>query len=605
MTKCKNDPLYKKKTIELFHRDPLFAFNAFFYTYDTRKRPLHFIPFATWDYEDEMILELVNSIEGREDCLIEKSRDMGVTWTVLEVFQWFWLKPGGGYDFLCGSRKEDYVDKQGDPRTHFAKLRFNLYKLPKWLMPRNFKPRRDDNYMKLVNYDTGAAITGESNNANFSTQGRYSAILFDEFAKWESTDESAWTAAGDASPSRIPVSTPFGAGGQYYNLATGGKTKRLRYHWSRHPEKGAGLSCIWPPKNDVDREELEREGKWKPLETLSSPWYEKELDRRGPLEIAQELDIDYLGSGNPIFDGKAWRNLMFYHEAGLAPVKWMSLDIEGLVAREVPKPLDNEGFLVIFANYRKDFQYVIGADVVEGVEGGDYAVIKVLNRETKDVDATYFSPVDEVTLARICYIISKTFEGNEAPWLAIETNGPGLATFDKADELGIENLFMMPKYDTAKGGVSFKKGWRTGVDSRNMLIAGVRLYLIERAGKIDDRLVGECMTFVRNRFGKAIAKSGCHDDEIFAFGIALQVDQIVPYEPRAAPLVLRADGLPVGVHDPAKANKVEELSMEELCAVQAMAKRGMMEGERDFWETKAELNDLMMSGGMMELLDDW
>jgi len=156
--------------------------------------------------------------------------------------------------------------------------------------------------------------------------------------------------------------------------------------------------------------------------------------------------------------------------------------------------------------------------------------------------------------------------------------------------MGMCNLFMAPRYDTVKGGVSFKKGWRTDVSSRNELVAGLREYLTERAGRIDDRLCGELMTFVRSRTGKPQAKSGCHDDEVMAFGIALQVDQIAPYEPRRDKPRLREDGLPENLHDTlAVSKKIKEPSIEELCFMTALEKTNEARAsERQFYEEKME-----------------
>jgi len=588
LLRAQYDSEFQARCKELFHRDPLFAFNGFFYTYDPRKKPYHHRPFITYDYEDELILGLAVAIKGGSDLAVEKSRDMGITWTVLLVFLWFWDDPAGGSDFLAGSRKEDYVDKQGDPRTHFAKLRYAFYRLPKWLQPAKFNRRKNDNFMKLVNPDTGAAITGESNNANFSTQGRYSAIFYDEFAKWEGTDESAWTAGGDASPCRIPVSTPFGAGGQYYGVVTGGRTRVLRYHWTRHPEKSLGLYCVWPPPNEDEIGTLG--SRWQPEEVLRSPWYDRECERRTPSEIAQELDIDYLGAGNPVFEGKAWKYLMTLHKQALEPQIWYKLNLEELTATRLgEEPIDHEGFLGILKAYDPKFSYVLGADIVEGKERGDYLVIKIYNRETKSVDATYFSRLDEVMASRTIVIIANLYSPQpfsyEAPWTAIETIGPGLATFDLVDALGLQNLFMMPNYDSTSGSVSHMKGWRTSTPSRNELIAGIRKHLIDRAGALDKRCVGELMTFVRTKTGKAEAKAGCHDDEVFCLGICIQADEIAPYEGRteAVKKELREAALNV-----IEAPDLKEPSILEICAIQAMKKHDAFLEEKRFFDDDLE-----------------
>jgi hypothetical protein len=148
-----------------------------------------------------VILDLQRAVREGSDRVIEKSRDMGASWMVLLVFHHEWLDPRGGGDFLVGSRVEDYVDRKGDMRTLFEKLRYAHYKLPKWIQPQGFQRRVHDTYGKLVNPESGASITGESNNPNFSTGGRYAGILYDEFAKWKESDTAAWTAGGDADAS--------------------------------------------------------------------------------------------------------------------------------------------------------------------------------------------------------------------------------------------------------------------------------------------------------------------------------------------------------------------------------------------------------------------
>ena len=572
---------FREMLKRLFYEDILFAFNAFFYTLDVRRRPEHHQPFCTYPYQDVEILALRDAINEGEDKCLEKSRDMGVTWIVLGTMFWFWMQPSGGADFLLGSRIEDYVDKKGDPRTHFAKLRYLLNRLPKWLRPKGFNPRSHDTFMKLVNPATESSFTGESNNPNFSTQGRYLGILYDEFAKWEGSDESAWTAGGDASPCRIAVSTPFGAGGQFYRLVTDGRTKKATLHWSLHPRKGRGLNCIWPAPNESEK--ADRGSSWTPEEKLTSPWYEKEVARRLPSEIAQELDIDYLGAGHPVFEGKAWEMLKSWHKREDKPIEFLAPQLYNVTTERVRSPNDWEGYIVVYEKCKREHSYCIGVDVVEGVEEGDYAFITTLDRSTKNVASVYWSRIDEIQLATVVLIVSNLYAsgGNseEAPWTGIETTGPGLATFDKAVELGIGNLFMAPRYDVSKGSVSYKKGWRTDRSSRNELVGGIREYLLDRAGDLNSqRLVGELMTFVRNKMGKPIAKGGCHDDAVMSFGMALQVDEIAPLGEKVRKAkVLELKDYMKGFTSP---EKVKIPTQEEVCFTNVLERRAFT-GEAD------------------------
>jgi len=598
LARARKDLVYRAKLKELFHRDILFAFNAFFYTLDVRRRPEHHQPFCTYLYQDKVILELVECISEGRDIPLEKSRDMGVSWIVILIFLWFWLDPDGGADFLCGSRIEDYVDKKGDMRALIPKARYALYRLPGWLRPKGFKLKLHDNFMKLQNPETGASITGESNNPNFSTGGRYLAILFDEFAKWEGTDESAWTAAGDATPARIPVSTPFGAGGHYYTLISAAPRK-LRLHWSLHPRKAEGAYCVWPLGGEdrklVDEGRLseeELEGFWR------SPWYDRECERRSAREIAQELDIDYLGAGSPVFDGKAGKRLRSLRRVAREVAGWFELDLDaGFVLgekagelRKVGEPRDAEDLLVVWRGPDEKDTYVFGVDVVEGVEHGDYASVKVVNRRTKDVDASFYGKIDEVRLAQVVVVMAAYYTTYEAPWVGIETIGPGLATFDLCAEVwDLENLFMMPNYDSAKGTVAWGKGFRTNRSSRNKLVAGVVEWLLEGKGWADGRLCGELLTFVRSKTGKPEAKGGCHDDEVMGFGIALQVDIIAPEGEELVKEEVREDGLAVGLFDLRGAKDAEgPRTLEDFCLATVLEKKresGLLAEEHFFYAT--------------------
>ncbi len=561
MLQCTKDPNFRALTKKLFFEDVLFAFNGFFYTKDPRKTPEQ-RPFCTYPYQDEAILKLLDHLKRGEDLGIFKSRDMGVTWMVDLTEMWLWLNPNSSSDFLLGSRTEDYVDKKGDMRTLMEKIRYALYKLPRWLMPKGFRESKHDNFMRIVNPETGASLTGESNNPNFSTGGRYKGGFFDEFGKWEVTDRSAWTAAGDATPCRIPVSTANGASGKFYEVVTDGQTEIIRLHWSLHPEKAEGLYCEYPL--DPDTEEPK----------LRSPWYDRECQRRTPSEIAQELDMDFLGSGNPVFDGKAAKRIKVLMKAKKEPVAYMSIDLATDAVNEIQKPRENEGVLVVYEKPDPKKTYVLGVDVVEGKEWGDFAIVKTMCRETKMTVASYFSRIDEVQLARIINNISKWY-GND--WIGIETNGPGLATFDICFiQHGLSNLFMMPQFDSAKGSYNYSKGWRTTGTSRNVLIAGIKEWLQESGGWTDPRCLRELTTFVyQGTPPKAQAKAGSNDDEVISHGICIQVDVLAPYEAWEPKEILREDGLSKLLFVPQKTDK--EPTIEERCLESLAAKKAMKE----------------------------
>lgn len=265
LCKCANNRLLQAHLKSYCKDDILFWVNVFCATYDPRKQP-SVIPFITYQYEDELILELVDRIKNQKDLLIDKSRDMGITWCVLLVLTWFWQFHGEGFDFLVGSRKEQYIDVMGNMDTLIEKVRFIIRNQPKWMIPTGFDWKQHSNYMKIINPVSKSTITGEATNNNFSRGGRRRAIFLDEFAFWE-VDQAAWRASADSSNCRIVVSTPCGFNNQFAKLRHSGSIDFKTIHWKLHPEK-------------------------------DDAWYANECKRRNydAVEIAQELDISYEGS---------------------------------------------------------------------------------------------------------------------------------------------------------------------------------------------------------------------------------------------------------------------------------------------------------------------
>jgi len=516
---CNNDVIMQEFVKERFYEDILFAFNVFMWTYDPRHRP-HHLPFITYPFQDEGILTIKDHIERGEDLLIDKSRDMGVSWIVITIYLWFWLRPSPGNDFLMGSRKEPLVDKKGNMDTLMEKCRYNLYKLPHWLAPKGFNGGKHDNYLQLYNPESGCTIEGESTNEHFASAGRYNSTLHDEKAKWGETAEPAWISAGDSTPCRIAVSTPYGMGTHFARLRFSKTTKVLSFHWTRHPLKAAGAYC------DIATRQVR------------SPWYDNECERRkaNPLSIGQELDIDYVTSGSPAFSTNFLKTLRVNateREAtiyNLAGGLWI--------------PNEN-GRFHIFRKPQPDFQYAIGADTAEGVEGGDYCAAPVLNRNTMSIDAYYHARVTPDQFAYDLMTLGYMYggrDGDRGALLAIETNSIGSGTAIECDNQGYPNLYYHVHEHMANKKVTQRLGWLTTRMTKKILVSTIEAYLFEcfQFGYyIPLAIIDELLTFVvrgtRGEHVKYEADSGCHDDLVMALGICLMAHMSSPILPLTIP----------------------------------------------------------------------
>src|SRR3990167_662768 len=92
ITNCEINPLARGIVKEMCKRDTVFFINNFLYTYDPRKKfgEAH-LPFILFDYQEDLILWIEQHLKEGSDGLLEKSRDMGVTWVFLSVLLKHWL----------------------------------------------------------------------------------------------------------------------------------------------------------------------------------------------------------------------------------------------------------------------------------------------------------------------------------------------------------------------------------------------------------------------------------------------------------------------------------------------------------------------------------
>lgn len=266
---------------EMCRRDVVFFCENFCWIYEPRPGMEHIQPWHLYPHEIEQLDWMDERFKATEDGLIEKSREMGASWTYVLWGTWHFLFDEE-FALLVGSRVEDDIDNKM-PDSIFGKFDFVLRHLPHWILPVGFDIGKHRTYMKIQNPSNHSSITGESTNPNFSRSGRYSAIIPDEFS-FVDRSYSIWQATADSSPVRFPISTPNGKGNKFGELALGDEIKKLTLHWTRHPEKSLGRYTI------TAEEKLEKGLKGG---LIRSPWYDKECARRTEQEIAQELDISY------------------------------------------------------------------------------------------------------------------------------------------------------------------------------------------------------------------------------------------------------------------------------------------------------------------------
>jgi len=220
------------------------------------------VPFLLFKRQQEFIEWLHERWKAREDGLTEKSRDMGVSWLCVGFSVWMMLfKPESVVG--VGSRKEEYVDKIGDPKSLFWKVRVMIDLLPPEFQPKGWSAKEHAPHMRVVNPENSATIVGEAGD-NIGRGNRTSVYFVDESAFLEHA-ESVDAALSATSNCKQHVSTPNGAGNPFYRKRHGGRIKVFTFDWKDDPRK-------------------------------DKSWYLKQCEDLDPVIVAQEIDRDYTAS---------------------------------------------------------------------------------------------------------------------------------------------------------------------------------------------------------------------------------------------------------------------------------------------------------------------
>ncbi len=225
--------------------------------------------------------------------------------------------------------------------------------------------------------------------------GRRTAVFVDEFSRFRDGYQIL-AGTADVTDCRIFNFTPFGTNNAAYKLAKRSDVRKVRLHWSQHPDKAAGLYQYSDKTNRVEAidksypfppdYEFIRDGK------LRSPWYDREWKRRAnPLEIAQMLDIDYMGSNSPFFEEGRIRWLQ---DSVCRPAYWEG-ELEGAEGGRARLIRRKGGPLKLWINPRADGTvpagpHGLGADLSWGT-GATPICISIGNASTAEKVAEYTS----------------------------------------------------------------------------------------------------------------------------------------------------------------------------------------------------------------------
>lgn len=229
------------------------------------------IPFLLFPKQEEWVQWFIERWRAREPGITEKTRDMGMSWlTVALASSVCMFNRGVVVGF--GSRKEEYVDKIGSPKSLFEKARMFISNVPP-----EFRGSWDRNkhapHMRILFPDTDSAMTGESGDG-IGRGDRSSFYIVDEAAFLERPQlvDASLSATTNC---RQDISTPNGLANPFAQKRHGGRIKVFTFHWRDDPRK-------------------------------DDAWYAKQCSELDPVTVAQEIDINYAASVEGVVIPSSW-----------------------------------------------------------------------------------------------------------------------------------------------------------------------------------------------------------------------------------------------------------------------------------------------------------
>jgi len=189
-----------------------------------------------------------------------------------------------------------------------------------------------------------------------------------------------------------------------------------------------------------------------------------------------------------------------------------------------------DGFVRMWTPPDLSRRYVIGADVAEGVEGGDYSAAYVLDCADASIVAAWHGHMEPALFAEELTKLGNLY--NRA--MTCVENNPGghgnLVLHKLSRDLGYPHIYTHQPVDI-RNPQQNRLGMRTDQRTRPMMIDLIGEYLESLGpkgehGSINDRdLLAELQTFGIMENGRSEAQAGCFDDRVIAFSLALLVQQ--------------------------------------------------------------------------------
>lgn len=434
------------------------------------------MPFNLWDAQRDVI----KTLETEDLVVILKARQLGISWLCCAYVLWVAVfKPGQA--ILLFSQGETEANEL------LRRVLVLFERLPDWFKSSEGIPSLVSDNTSKLEWSNESRIRSMPATPRAGRSLTASVVVMDEAAHmmWGDKLYTAAKPTMDGGGQMIMLSTANGVGGLFHSIYT----------------KAAALL------NDFKTVFLP----WWARPGRDQAWYDKKIsEETDPARIKQEYPANateaFLASGRVRFPGE-WIDQQtpnIRKPITPCPIKVADLDHRSLSVYVLPV---------------KGRQYVLAADVAEGLEHGDYSTAPVIDRLTGEEVATLHGHWEADTFAHHLAALGRHY--NSCP-IIVERNNHGhavLATL-RSNEVN---------YPSIGNGLDERAGWLSNVKTKphsvDVLATALRdmTIIIHSQATLDEMQIYKVL-----KDGKTGAPEGYYDDRVMSWAIGLAFINMIP-----------------------------------------------------------------------------
>ena len=474
------------------------------------------ISFDLYDFQEYVLW----SWKTKRLNILKKPRQMGITWLgacrALHKALFFSNK-----NVLIISIKEKLAVR------FMHRIRYMFKNLPDFLRKPIVNGKRGDFGTKTeIEFIDNSRIESIPSSEDAGRSEGASLVIIDEAAFIEHM-EQIWSAIQptlSTGGEMLVFSTTNGIGNRYHKLYVDARSGNNSFNY-------VDLTWMMHPDRDMD-------------------WYEMQKRDLGERLCAQEVDCDFLTSGDNVFDLitlKVMEDEIInepYSELTIRPFYDYVRKFEILESsqwkknphKRKPKHIKQDvlfdGQLKIYSHPVSGKRYILGVDTAKGKAGKyDNSTVVVLEYDTLD---TVFEYCGRIKLDLLPTLVVRAGEYYNISPICIENTGIGIATVKGVKDLGypMSKIYSDQDYRIKKRQKEYENrednlGWSSNVRSKPLLIEALYDAIQDWQLVLKSfRAIYEFQAFISDTRGNMEAAEGYNDDLVIGYGLALQAGKM-------------------------------------------------------------------------------